>query len=67
MLPRIARAQLDAGAVGICAAKLSEAEALVAAGWSRCSSPAGGHGEEVDRLAELVSRGHRIALALDQR
>ena len=63
---RVARAQLDAGAVGVCAAKLSEAEALIAAGiepvlvTGPVVTPA-----KLERVAALRSRGRRISLALD--
>jgi len=63
---RIARAQIDAGAVGVSAAKLSEAEALIAAGvepvliTGPVVTPA-----KLDRLAGLVVAGHRVELTVD--
>ena len=63
---KVARAQLDAGAVGICVAKLSEAEGLVAAGVEPVlvTGPVVTE-RKLARLAELVAGGHRIALAVD--
>jgi D-serine deaminase-like pyridoxal phosphate-dependent protein len=62
----IARKQVEAGAVGICCAKLGEAEALAAAGIEDilvtspiASSPV------AERAAALVKRGARLAVSVD--
>ena len=62
---RIARLQIEAGAVGVCVQKVSEAQALAAAGVSQLYvsnevvDPA-----KLDRLADLA-RGARLAVAVD--
>jgi D-serine deaminase-like pyridoxal phosphate-dependent protein len=62
---RIAQLQIEAGAVGVCVQKVSEAQALAAAGVSQLYvsnevvDPA-----KVDRLAELA-RSTRLAVAVD--
>jgi D-serine deaminase-like pyridoxal phosphate-dependent protein len=62
----IAKRQVEAGAVGVCCAKLGEAEALAAAGvedilvTSPIASP-----ELAGRAAALVGRGARLAVSVD--
>src|SRR5262245_34241081 len=55
--PEIAKRQLAAGAVGVCAATISEAEALVDAGIASVliTSPMAGH-EKIARLVRLTAR-----------
>jgi D-serine deaminase-like pyridoxal phosphate-dependent protein len=63
---RVSRAQLDAGAVGVCAAKLSEAEALLAAGVEPVlvTGPVVTQAK-LERVAALRSAGRRLSLAVD--
>ncbi len=62
----IARRQIAAGAVGVCCAKLGEAEALSAGGLSNIliTSPVVGR-PGVERLAALATRSHGLMAAAD--
>ena len=64
----IARAQRDAGAVGICCAKLGEAEALLAAdpglGSVLLTSPVVGE-RTIERLVALAQTGAEVMLVVD--
>jgi 3-hydroxy-D-aspartate aldolase len=62
----IARRQMAAGAVGICAASLHEAEALVGDGINNIliTSPVVGAGK-LDRLMQLLERGAVVAVVVD--
>ena len=64
----IARRQIAAGAVGVCAASLHEAEALVGQGIDNIliTSPVVGAGK-VDRLMQLLGRGAVVAVAVGDR
>ncbi len=61
----IARRQLDAGAAGICVAKLGEAEALAAAGIDRLLVTSPVHPGLVERIAALRATGTDLAVVLD--
>ena len=63
---RIGRAQMEAGAVGLCCAKLGEAEALAAEGLDHLllTSPVTG-GSKVGRLLALNSRLEDLMLVVD--
>ena len=62
----IARLQLDAGAVGICTAKLSEAEALVAAGIEPvCMTTANPSVGKIKRAMQLAKRNAQFIQAVD--
>ena len=63
---RIGRAQMEAGAVGLCCAKLGEAEALAAEGLDHLllTSPVTG-GSKVGRLLALNRRLEDLMLAVD--
>ena len=62
----IARLQLDAGAVGICTAKLSEAEALAAAGIDPiCMTTANPSVSKVKRAMQLAKSNPRFVQAVD--
>ncbi len=62
----IARAQIEAGAVGICCAKLGEAEALADAGIEDIlvTSPIAS-ASVAERAAALAKRGARLAVSVD--
>jgi D-serine deaminase-like pyridoxal phosphate-dependent protein len=62
----IARAQIEAGAVGICCAKLGEAEALAEAGIEDIlvTSPIAS-APVAERAAALAKRGARLAVSVD--
>ena len=64
--PEVSRRQLARGAVGICAAKLAEAEVMVAAGLDRIllTSPVVAP-NAVLRLVELVSAGNEVWTVVD--
>lgn len=64
--PEIARRQLNAGAIGITAAKLGEAEVLVEAGLGPvliANQVVGA--QKVDRLMALLARGGRVIVAVE--
>lgn len=62
----IARRQIAAGAVGVCAASLHEAEAMLAQGVDNIliTSPVVGAGKQ-NRLIQLLERGAEIAIVVD--
>jgi D-serine deaminase-like pyridoxal phosphate-dependent protein len=62
----VAKAQIDAGAVGICCAKLGEAEALAEAGVDDIlvTSPIAS-ASVAERAAALAKRGARLAVSVD--
>ena len=62
----IARRQIAAGAVGVCAASLHEAEAMVRTGIDNIliTSPVVGAGK-LDRLMQLLERGAAVAAVVD--
>ncbi|MCH2098213.1 MAG: DSD1 family PLP-dependent enzyme [Pseudomonadales bacterium] len=64
--PEVAKRQLERGAVGICTAKLAEAEVMAAAGIDRIliTSPVVTAGA-VCRLVELVAAGHEVWSVVD--
>jgi D-serine deaminase-like pyridoxal phosphate-dependent protein len=57
-IPRIARRQIERGAVGICCAKLGEAEVFAAAGIEDIRLPYPLHPSNADRVLELLDRTH---------
>jgi D-serine deaminase-like pyridoxal phosphate-dependent protein len=61
----IARRQLDAGAAGICVAKVGEAEALAAAGIDRLLVTSPVHAGLVERVAALRAAGTDVTVVLD--
>jgi 3-hydroxy-D-aspartate aldolase len=62
----IAKLQLDAGAIGICTAKLSEAEALFAAGIEKiCMTTANPSASKVRRAMQLAKRNPHFIQAVD--
>ncbi len=64
--PEIARRQMAAGAVGVCAASLHEAEALARGGVDNLliTSPVVGAGK-LDRLLQLLDSGASVAAVVD--
>lgn len=62
--PVIARWQLEAGAVGVCCAKIGEAEVFAAAGIDDIRLPYPLHFSNADRLVSLMDRA-RISIAVD--
>ena len=63
----IARLQLEAGAVGICASKLSEAEALADAGIDRiCLTTSNPAASKIRRAMELCRRSPQFIQAVDE-
>src|SRR3954471_12616733 len=62
--PVIARWQLDAGAVGICCAKLGEAEVFTAAGISDIRLPYPVHFSNAERALALLDRT-RLSIIVD--
>lgn len=65
--PQIARWQLEAGAVGLCCAKLGEAEAFADAGVTDIRLPYPLHPSNADRVFALLDRGVRLSFIVDQR
>jgi D-serine deaminase-like pyridoxal phosphate-dependent protein len=63
-LPAVARMQVDAGAVGICCAKVGEAEVFAAAGLSDIRLPYPVHPLNAPRVAALQDRA-RISIIVD--
>ncbi len=61
----ITRRQLDAGAAGICVAKVGEAEALAAAGIDRLLVTSPVHAGLVERVAALRAAGTDVTVVLD--
>jgi D-serine deaminase-like pyridoxal phosphate-dependent protein len=62
--PEVARLQIDRGAVGICCAKLGEAEVFVEAGITDIRLPYPLHPSNADRLLALLDRA-RISFIVD--
>lgn len=63
--PVIARMQLDAGAFGVCCAKLGEAEVLAAAGIQDIRLPYPINPANADRVSTLIDRGTRLSIIVD--
>ncbi len=65
--PFLARRQIDLGAVGVCAAKVSEAEVLVSAGIAAVliTSPVVTP-EKIERVVSLAAHSDRLQIVVDQ-
>jgi D-serine deaminase-like pyridoxal phosphate-dependent protein len=63
--PVIARMQLDAGAVGVCCAKLGEAEVLAGAGIRDIRLPYPINPSNAARVVALLDRGVRLSIIVD--
>jgi D-serine deaminase-like pyridoxal phosphate-dependent protein len=63
--PAIARLQLDAGAVGICCAKLGEAEVFADAGVTDIRLPYPVNPANADRVRALLERGVKLSIIVD--
>ena len=63
--PAIARMQLDAGAVGICCAKLGEAEVFAEAGVRDIRLPYPANPANADRVVALLDRGVQLSIIVD--
>ncbi len=63
--PVIARMQLDAGAAGVCCAKLGEAEVLAASGITDIRLPYPVNPSNADRAIALIDRGVRLSIIVD--
>ena len=65
--PTIAKMQMDYGAVGVCAAKVSEAEVMFAGGLRDIliTSPVATQ-DKIKRVTALASQSDRIRLVVDQ-
>ena len=63
--PGIARMQLDAGAVGLCCAKLGEAEVFAAAGITDIRLPYPINPSNASRVIALLDRGVRLSIIVD--
>ena len=63
--PVIARMQLDAGAAGVCCAKLGEAEVLAEAGIPDIRLPYPINPANAARVVALVDRGVRLSIIVD--
>jgi len=63
--PVIARWQLNAGAIGICCAKLAEAEVFAAAGFTDIRLPYPVHPTNADRVRALLERGTTLSIIVD--
>jgi D-serine deaminase-like pyridoxal phosphate-dependent protein len=63
--PTIARWQIDAGAVGICCAKLAEAEVFAAAGITNIRLPYPVNPVNADRVRALIAQGVRLSIIVD--
>jgi D-serine deaminase-like pyridoxal phosphate-dependent protein len=61
----IARWQLDAGAIGICCAKLAEAEAFADAGISNIRLPYPVNPVNAQRVGALLDRGVKLSIIVD--
>ncbi len=63
---RISALQIEAGAVGVCAAKVGEAEALVSSGIPRVliTGPVGSRTKQ-DRVAELAAQAEELLVVVD--
>ena len=65
--PVIARMQLDAGAIGVCCAKLGEAEVLADAGIRDIRLPYPINPANAPRVVALLDRGVRLSIIVDNR
>src|SRR5262247_3209727 len=65
--PIIAKMQLDAGAVGVCCAKLGEAEVLADAGIRDIRLPYPINPANAARVIALLDRGVRLSIIVDNR
>jgi len=65
--PVIAKMQLDAGAVGVCCAKLGEAEVLADAGIRDIRLPYPINPSNAARVIALLDRGVRVSVIVDNR
>src|SRR4029079_3277698 len=63
--PLIARWQMDAGAVGICCAKLAEAEVFAEAGITNIRVPYPVNPANADRVGALLDAGVRLSIIVD--
>jgi D-serine deaminase-like pyridoxal phosphate-dependent protein len=63
--PAIARWQLEAGAVGICCAKLAEAEVFAEAGVTNIRLPYPVNPANADRVRALIGRGVALSIIVD--
>src|SRR5215471_9838730 len=63
--PVIAKMQLDAGAVGVCCAKLGEAEVLAEAGIRDIRLPYPIHPSNAARVVALLDRGVKLSIIVD--
>ncbi len=63
--PIIARMQIDAGAIGICCAKLGEAEVMAAAGVSDIRLPYPVNPSNAARVVALLDRGVTLSIIVD--
>lgn len=63
--PTIAKWQLEAGAVGICCAKLAEAEVFAEAGVSDIRIPYPVNPANADRVRALISGGVKLSIIVD--
>lgn len=63
--PAIARMQLDAGAVGVCCAKLGESEVLADAGIRDIRLPYPINPANASRVVALLDRGVRVSIIVD--
>ncbi|MFI5177753.1 MAG: alanine racemase [Vicinamibacterales bacterium] len=63
--PAIARLQIDAGAVGICCAKLGEAEVFAGAGVTDIRLPYPIHPSNAARVVALLDGGVRLSIIVD--
>ena len=65
--PVIAKMQIDAGAVGVCCAKLGEAEVLADAGIRDIRLPYPINPANAPRVVALLDRGMRLSIIVDNR
>lgn len=63
--PIIARMQIDAGAVGVCCAKLGEAEVMAAAGINDIRLPYPVNPSNATRVVALLDRGVALSIIVD--
>ena len=63
--PTIARWQIEAGAVGVCCAKLAEAEVFAEAGITNIRLPYPVNPVNADRVRALLSRGVELSIIVD--
>lgn len=63
--PRVARWQVEAGAVGLCCAKLAEAEAFAASGFADIRLPYPLQPSNADRVFGLLDQGVALSFVVD--